>query len=656
MATLDQLNAALIKADAAGNVDDARAFAAEIRRMRSETSETPTIEVKPDSIPARQTPATLGEKIVGSPVGRFALGAAELPMGVGRFVENAAMAAGVPGIGGIGNTWDKLQAMKQKGMNAPTELSSYDPMGIAKRAGGEMLYRAGEAVGLDPRSWDITGGMGATVTSGGVLNKLAPAATFGKQVLQSAGVGAGLGLVNPNAKDLGSNVENAAIGAALGTIIPASTVAAAKALGWAYDVATGKLFQKQAGKILREVAGEDVNALAAAGRAAAPELTGAQAAAGIPNTQIQALGELASGRNTGNVFSKKAALATQDAQSVLNSLAGGATQAETALARKGTKAALGTITTPMRESELAAAAPSLDTSAISSSINTKLTDPAIGVSDVNKRVLTAVKRKIEDWTAKNGGVINPVALYEIRKNTVSEVIDRLIDKADPKASAKYGAKLLSEINPLIDDAIEAAGGTGWRQYLSTYSEGLKDIERQKMASVLSDLYRNKSYDKFRAIIEGNDTKAVTNIFGPGNVDIKTLMGDKILPLQKISDDLKRTSEMTDLAKQGAIGLKDILSSDATKLRLPALFSRVATVTNKVLDGLEFKVNRATFAALEKGMQSGKSMADLIKSLPTSQQDDVLRALADPKVARQITLQTSRNALAPEQQNQNALAQ
>jgi hypothetical protein len=656
MATLEQLNAALIKADAAGNVDDARAFAAEIRRMRSETSETPTIEVKPDSIPARQTPATLGEKIVGSPVGRFALGAAELPMGVGRFVENAAMAAGVPGIGGIGNTWDKLQAMKQKGMNAPTELSSYDPMGIAKRAGGEMLYRAGEAVGLDPRSWDITGGMGATVTSGGVLNKLAPAATFGKQVLQSAGVGAGLGLVNPNAKDLGSNVENAAIGAALGTIIPASTVAAAKALGWAYDVATGKLFQKQAGKILREVAGEDVNALAAAGRAAAPELTGAQAAAGIPNTQIQALGELASGRNTGNVFSKKAALATQDAQSVLNSLAGGATQAETALARKGTKAALGTITTPMRESELAAAAPSLDTSAISSSINTKLTDPAIGVSDVNKRVLTAVKRKIEDWTAKNGGVINPVALYEIRKNTVSEVIDRLIDKADPKASAKYGAKLLSEINPLIDDAIEAAGGTGWRQYLSTYSEGLKDIERQKMASVLSDLYRNKSYDKFRAIIEGNDTKAVTNIFGPGNVDIKTLMGDKILPLQKISDDLKRTSEMTDLAKQGAIGLKDILSSDATKLRLPALFSRVATVTNKVLDGLEFKVNRATFAALEKGMQSGKSMADLIKSLPTSQQDDVLRALADPKVARQITLQTSRNALAPEQQNQNALAQ
>lgn len=35
MATLEQLSAALVKADAAGNTDDARAFAAEIRKMRS---------------------------------------------------------------------------------------------------------------------------------------------------------------------------------------------------------------------------------------------------------------------------------------------------------------------------------------------------------------------------------------------------------------------------------------------------------------------------------------------------------------------------------------------------------------------------------------------------------------------------------------------
>jgi hypothetical protein len=76
------------------------------------------------------------------------------------------------------------------------------------------------------------------------------------------------------------------------------------------------------------------------------------------------------------------------------------------------------------------------------------------------------------------------------------------------------------------------------------------------------------------------------------------------------------------------------------------------VSNKALDILESKVNRATFAALEKSMQSGKSMADLITALPTSQRSEVLKALADPKVAQQLTGIVVTNSLAPE--NQNAL--
>jgi hypothetical protein len=48
MATLEQLGAALVKADAAGNVDDAKALAMEIKRMRGET-QAPTIVNAPDA-------------------------------------------------------------------------------------------------------------------------------------------------------------------------------------------------------------------------------------------------------------------------------------------------------------------------------------------------------------------------------------------------------------------------------------------------------------------------------------------------------------------------------------------------------------------------------------------------------------------------------
>ena len=41
MATYEQLSSALVKADAAGNVDDARAFAAEIRKLKTTSSEAP---------------------------------------------------------------------------------------------------------------------------------------------------------------------------------------------------------------------------------------------------------------------------------------------------------------------------------------------------------------------------------------------------------------------------------------------------------------------------------------------------------------------------------------------------------------------------------------------------------------------------------------
>ena len=609
--------------------------------------------IKMTLTPTVVTPPTTAEKIVGSPVGREALGIAELPVGIARLGENVSTALGGPSLG-IGTTWDKLQAMKQKGMNEGPAISKYDPLGIASRAGKELLYKGGEAIGLDPRSWDIAGGIGSMVGPGILLNKLAPAATFGKQVLQSTGIGAGLGAVNPNAKDLSANAENAAISAALGTIIPVGSVTAAKLLGWGYDIASGNLFQKQAGKIIREIAGPDKNALIAAGKAAEPNLTGAQAAADIHNTQLQALGEVASGRNTANIFSKKSALATQDAQAVLNSFAGGTTQAEANLARKTANQELNAITTPLREKAMASA-PTVDTSNITSSIDAKLQDPAIGVSKVNRRVLSTVKKEIEDWTAKNGGQIDIQALYEIRKNTVGETVQKLMGTADPTTQAKVAARILSEVNPMIDDAIIKAGGTEWPTYMSTHASGLKNIERQEMAGLLSDLYRNKQYNKFSQIVDGNDTKAVRNIFGPGNVDIKTLMGDKMLPLKEISDDLKRTDTMTTLAKQGAVGLQDILRKDAAKWRLPALFSRVATVTNKVLDNLEFKVNRATFAALEKSMQSGKSMADALEFLPASQRTEVLKVLADPQVARTIATITARNALAPQQQNQNALA-
>lgn len=65
MATIAQLEAALIKADAAGNVDDARALAAEIRRMRAAPAAPAAVPVESE-IPRRLPPISLaGDRATG---------------------------------------------------------------------------------------------------------------------------------------------------------------------------------------------------------------------------------------------------------------------------------------------------------------------------------------------------------------------------------------------------------------------------------------------------------------------------------------------------------------------------------------------------------------------------------------------------------------
>jgi hypothetical protein len=86
MATLDQLSAALVKADAAGNAADAKAFADEIRRMRSAAPAAPAapaptgvnaIPVEPGANTAitPDQPTSLGDKIRGAIETPFALAA-----------------------------------------------------------------------------------------------------------------------------------------------------------------------------------------------------------------------------------------------------------------------------------------------------------------------------------------------------------------------------------------------------------------------------------------------------------------------------------------------------------------------------------------------------------------------------------------------------
>jgi hypothetical protein len=274
----------------------------------------------------------------------------------------------------------------------------------------------------------------------------------------------------------------------------------------------------------------------------------------------------------------------------------------------------------------------------------------MGVSDVNRQVLSAVARKIREWTARNGGVIDARALYEIRKDTVTEVIESL--GRDPKTSAKYASKLLGEVRPLIDDAIIKAGGTGWKDYLDTFSSGMDVINQRKMAQTARDLYK-KNPDEFVALVRGERPDLVEEIFGNGRIDIKAEMGSKFKALDDVAGELERGQKIKAGVEKGAADVKDIFTRNQFKLRVP-FFGVKATVSNAILSELSGKINAKTAKILEKGFESGKAFEDMLNEVPFGDRGKVYKALErygpELTAGKFNAARTLSNALAPENQN------
>lgn len=289
----------------------------------------------------------------------------------------------------------------------------------------------------------------------------------------------------------------------------------------------------------------------------------------------------------------------------------------------------------------------LDTEGVIRDINAKLNNPKIGVSDVNRKVLTTVANKIKEWTARNGGVIDVNALYEIRKGTVNEVIESL--GKDPKASAKYASKLLGEVRPLIDDAIIKAGGTKWKDYLDTFSHGMDVINQRKMAQVARDLYK-RSPDEFVALVRGERPDLVEQIFGSGRIDLKAEMGSKFQALDNVAHELERAGKIKAGAEKGAAHLKDIVKQESPMLRIP-MFGLKARVGNEVLRELSGRINDKTMQILERGFQSGKNFEDMLNEVPFGDRGRVYNALQKVNRAQLTGAASVSNMLAPQNRNE-----
>jgi len=425
--------------------------------------------------------------------------------------------------------------------------------------------------------------------------------------------------------------ENAITGAAMEAggraIIGPIIDKAAKAAGWVFDTVSGNLLQVRAGKIIRQIAGADLDAVKAAASNAPQNLTAAQAVAPVGNDMLSALGARAAKNDVVNFFSR--------------------TAAEQEAARS---AALKAVTPDM------ATAQAMRGNA-ASPLYTAATQPSVAIN--TKPLVT----RVDDLLARNPG--NPELITALNKiktglessnnaEQVSSVLDGLKTAIASKDN-KFIAKNLLDVKSSIESALP-----GYKTAQQVFATASKPVNQ---AAVLGEMQNVLAREG-----GGERVTPFLNVLGRGeNALIKRTTGDARFgdlgdvlskPQMAVVDDvagqLTRDLQLAKAAARGEGGLSRILGEAKATAELPPAFNIYTRTSNKVLSLLEGRVNTNTLKAMEDGMRSGKDLMSLINKLPAAERVNALKAIGTSAkdFGRAATFGT--NALAPQSENQNAL--
>lgn len=124
---------------------------------------------------------------------------------------------------------------------------------------------------------------------------------------------------------------------------------------------------------------------------------------------------------------------------------------------------------------------------VASKIESVMSQPGQRSSDVVTKALGEIRDKINQFSNKEG-VIDSRDLYTIRKEAGNVVKKYAAENKNWDERLTSG--LTSNVQKMIDDAIEGAGGSGWKDYLSTYASKSKDINQMQIGQALEGKLTN----------------------------------------------------------------------------------------------------------------------------------------------------------------------
>lgn len=268
----------------------------------------------------------------------------------------------------------------------------------------------------------------------------------------------------------------------------------------------------------------------------------------------------------------------------------------------------------------------LDISGLVSTLRQKASEAEF-VSPDRFKILSEFANNLERRAAKMGGVIDATGLYLARRE-MSNFVSGILGTSDPKALRQGTAQLVGEAQPLIDDAIEAAGGKRWREYLDAFSGGMRSIERQEFQRALTAL----PPARFVKVMKGQDPEFVENILGPGRFDINAeLQGPVLATAKKLASDIDaqqavKATGLQDLPLSQRLGFAQGAQAKVGEMLEPAV-PNIFTAGARIA-GSAPKIGGGGVAAAQFGERMAERASENVM-------EKLVPALAQPSRARSL---------------------
>jgi len=618
-----------------------------LRRMAELEARATIVQPKTRGMPPSEEPRIL-ETIgagAGYGVGRAALGAQEL---LGKFA----------GAIGAEKTAQLLQEDVARGRaKLAAEIAPYQQTSPYVTSGAELVGETAIPIGViskgaqairaigtvAPRVAGITAPLAESLSTGGFRTGLQPgAANVLAKLAGATGAGAATsGILSGG--DIGETATGAGVSAAIPFVLPALGQLGYKGAEKFIDLVTGQSPKVKAGKIAREAAGENLEAIKNALAKSIEGETAGQAAAYVKQPAFQALADLAERKDiSGETFRKLSAqqIARQKQLAEVSPLLSEAEATRTA------------ITAPMYERAFASDVQRMEDAARMAQLKTQqqsggLFPGSLGKAEIvpqleamkDNPIIKDAAKVAKDLASSEGiDIGNPMSSLQ-GLHYMKIAIDRQFsDKTASTALQKYQEKALQNTKQRLLQAIE---GTETEIGLSP----AYGLARQKYAELSKPINQAMILDELQKILKapggiGEKETAFLNVLGAGeNALIKRAGGqprfgglrETLTPEQmRAFEDVAAQLQINKLASEQAIAgrqaLTDILAKQK-QFRLPGILGgRYTQAANIAIDEIADRVGEKTMNALIEGMRSGKSANELLNTLPAGERDNLLRVM------------------------------